>query len=137
MESIIKKDILEKINNLLIIDNNIEKDTQKILAATDYLITDYSGILTEFLALNRPIMFLDIDTKKYEEFRGIAIEYYNDIHTPGPKIKDLKEVINYIENIIKGRDVYKEYRLKSIGYYYKYYDGNSCSRVWDLINDIL
>lgn len=137
LESIIKEEVLENIDNLVIIDNMTEKNTQKILSATDYLITDYSGILTEFLALNKPVMFLDIDTKIYEKIRGIAVEYYNDVHTPGPKIKNIEEVIDYVENIREGNDVYKKYRLESIKYYYKYYDGNSCKRVWELINSIL
>lgn len=137
LESIIKKEILDKIENMIVIDSNSEKDAQKILTATDYLITDYSGILSEFLSLNKPVMFLDIDTEKYEKFRGIAIDYYNDIHTPGPKIKNVDEVIKYLENIKKGKDIYKEYREKSIKYYYKHYDGESCRRIWNLINNIM
>lgn len=137
LEDIVGKESLSKLEKCIVVDNKMENDAQKILASTDFLITDFSGILTEYLAINKPIMFLDLDTELYKNFRGLAIDYYNDIHTPGPKVKDINSVIEYIENIINNKDSYKLYRDKAIEYYYGYYDGNSCERVWNLINDIL
>lgn len=137
LEDIVGKESLSKLEKCIVVDNKMENDAQKILASTDFLITDFSGILTEYLAINKPIMFLDLDVELYKNFRGLAIDYYNDIHTPGPKVKDINSVIKYIENIINNKDPYKLYRDKAIEYYYGYYDGSSCERVWNLINDIL
>lgn len=137
LEDIVGCDRISKFEKFIVADNKSESDAQKILAATDYLITDFSGILTEYLAINKPVIFLDLDVEIYQNFRGLAINYYNDIHTPGPKIKDIKELIKYLEDNMSNNDSYKIFREKAIKYYYEYYDGNSCERIWDMINKIL
>lgn len=137
IEDIIGKTKIENMENIICADVRAEPDAQKILASAEMLITDYSGIMTEFLALNKPIVFLNLDVEKYSSFRGLAIDYYNDIHTPGIKVSNMDQLINYIEDYEKCKDYYEDYRKKAQKYYYKYFDGNSCKRIWDLINSML
>lgn len=137
IEKIFDEKIFDKMDKMVIVDNNMESDAQKVLAATDILITDFSGILTEFLIMNKPIAFLDIDVKQYEEYRGLAIDYYNNIHTPGPKVKNLDDLIIYLKQVDEENDSYKLFREEAIKYYYKSFDGNSSKRIWKVINDRL
>lgn len=137
LERGIELELIENMKSAVIIDNSMEKDAQIVLAASDYLISDYSGIIVEFLALNKPIMFLDIDYNEYDNYRGVGIDYYNNIHTPGEKIRDINDIVKYIKNIKNKNDYYDEYRRKAIEYYYKFYDGNSTQRICELIDKIL
>ncbi|XZJ61543.1 CDP-glycerol glycerophosphotransferase family protein (plasmid) [Clostridium perfringens] len=136
LEDIFNRNLFNK-TKFIILDSSKEKNTQNILAASDILITDYSGILTEFLALNRPVLFLDIDVEKYKNIRGLAIDYYNELHTPGPKINNVNQIIEYLNELKNNNDIYEEKRKKSISYYYENYDGKSSKRIWRYINYLL
>lgn len=137
LEEGIDSNLIKNMKSTIIIDNSMEKDAQIVLGASDYLISDYSGIIVEFLALNKPIMFLDVDYEKYKNYRGLGIDYYNSEHTPGKKIKYVKDIVNYIKDIKCKDDYFDKYRRKAIEYYYEIYDGKSTQRVCNLINKIL
>lgn len=137
LENGIDIDLIQNMSSSKVISSLEEQDTQIVLTAADILISDYSGIIIEFLALNKPIIFLDVDSKEYDDYRGLAINYYNNLHTPGPKVKNIYEIIEYINSILKGIDIYKLIRNESIQYYYQNYDGNSVDRIWRFINEIL
>lgn len=67
-------------------------DTNELLSIVDILITDYSSIGIDFLALERPIIYYTFDKKDYEHSRGMYIDITS--------ITDL-EVKNYSELEIK------------------------------------
>ena len=48
-------------------------DINEILAATDILVSDYSSILIDFLALDRPIVLYAPDREQYENERGLYL----------------------------------------------------------------
>lgn len=114
--------------NILVVPQSIAVDTQELLLVSDVLITDYSSIFVDYLLLERPVIFYPFDIEYYEQIRGLVIDYNNPIHTPGPKINSLKELIDLTE-----KD-FKEYDLKkSRDFFHNYSDGKSAERIADFL----
>ncbi|MBT2501044.1 CDP-glycerol glycerophosphotransferase family protein [Curtobacterium sp. ISL-83] len=57
--------------------------TNVLLGVTDTLVTDYSSIFFDFLALDRPIVFFVPDVQEYASYRGLAIP---TAEWPGPRV---------------------------------------------------
>lgn len=121
------------ISNIDLKKNNL--DLYEVLNSGDLLITDYSSIYSDFLFMNKPIVFTNYDIEEYRNNRGLALEPY-DFWTAGPKVttQDLLQ-----EELIKSLsdDTYyldKRNSLKPV--FFNYTDGESCSRVWEHINTL-
>lgn len=111
-------------------------DVQEILVITDILISDYSGIVTDFALTKKPIIFYTYD---YEEYtKNCRNFYYNLKETlPGPFASNEDELLDHIFNF--GWFNKKSYRLKYnkfINKFHKYKDGKSCERVLNTILEL-
>lgn len=69
--------------------------TMDMLFIADYVISDYSCIIYEAAVLNIPLSFYIFDFGHYEESRGFAIDYMNEL--PGVISKDPKEIMRHIQ----------------------------------------
>lgn len=114
--------------NILVVPQSIAVDTQELLLISDALITDYSSIFVDYLLLERPVIFYPFDIEYYEQIRGLVIDYNNPIHTPGPKINSLKDLIDLTEKDFKGYDL-----KKSRDFFHNYSDGKSAERIADFL----
>lgn len=96
--------------------NNYNIDTQILLKYTDILITDYSSCYTDFLLLNRPVLFFCYDLDSYLSKWDLNFEY--DDVTPGPKCFNSDQLIEELEKILRGEDKYigDRERVKNIFY---------------------
>ena len=103
-------------------------DTNSLLSVVDILITDYSSIAFDFLALERPIIYYVYDQKEYEEERGL----YFPINELGGEIcVDNSELKSSLEKVLledKITDKQKEAQLK----FCALDDGKATQRVIDL-----
>lgn len=68
----ILQSLLSDSKNLIFNSVKNEPDTNKILAATDTCMTDYSSIVNDFIVLNRPIIFLEPEAELFEH--GFALK---------------------------------------------------------------
>ena len=107
-------------------------DVQELLVATDFLITDYSSIVTDFALTERPILFYLYDNDKQAKSNNL----YFDIHkiTPGPFIYDENQLFEHLTNMAWFDD--QNYKLKYhefIERFHQFKDGNSSARVLDQI----
>lgn len=93
----------------------------------DAVITDYSSIFSDFLKLNRPIIFLVYDLEKYKKEAGLFEDF--DTLAPGVKVFDNDGLIKELEKILNGQDEYKDKRNKVRNIFYKYDDGNASQRI--------
>jgi CDP-glycerol glycerophosphotransferase (TagB/SpsB family)/glycosyltransferase involved in cell wall biosynthesis len=75
----------------VLIDNDIP--TNVVLAAVDVLVADYSSIIVDFLALDRPIVVFAPDRADYGEVRGL---YEPAPGWPGPVLADIDEVADVV-----------------------------------------
>lgn len=63
--------------------------TNLLLAVTDVLVTDYSSIFFDYLALDRPIVFFAPDIGEYASYRGLSI---SPDEWPGPVVTSAEQV---------------------------------------------
>lgn len=104
----------------------------QIVGAADCLVTDYSSVYIEYLALDRPIVFTATDLGLYEEARGLLLSPYEQ-WTPGPKVKDLKGLCEEMPKICGGEDDWQADRKRVRDILIAYPDGQSAQRVWSAI----
>ena len=118
-----------------IIHYSNEKDIYPLLPVIDLLITDYSSIYLDSLLLDKPIIFFPYDYQEYYiEIEKSPFDYYS--LTPGPKCMTQNDLEMEIETLlIQGIDGYKEKRKKILNMAFKYKDGKSSDRIWNLIEE--
>jgi len=133
IENIIPKEYLRSMENILILDAIKEEDSQKLLAATDVLMTDYSSIFIDYLILDRPICFLPFDLDLYEEEKGLVIDFKNEACIPGPIVNNADELLTFFNEVNTSKDDFADRRALSKNYYFEFFDDKSCKRVWDAI----
>jgi CDP-glycerol glycerophosphotransferase (TagB/SpsB family) len=61
-------------------------DVSSVLRAVDVLVTDYSSVFVDFLALDRPTVFFAPDLDRYRADRGFYFDYEGLV--PGPVVRD-------------------------------------------------
>lgn len=112
-----KRGCERKYSNIIDISGeNYEIETQVLLKYTDILITDYSSCYTDFLLLNRPVLFFCYDLQAYLKAWDLNFEY--DEVTPGPKCFTSDQLIEELEKFLQGKDEFAEdrERVKNIFY---------------------
>lgn len=103
------------------------------VANMDALLTDYSSIYFDFLLLNKPIGFAIDDIEQYSFNRGFA--FTNPLELmPGKKIKSIKELISFFEDIAMNNDAYRSERTKMCSTFNHFLDGENCQRCKELID---
>jgi len=110
----------------------MEIDFYNLLATSDLLITDYSSIYADYLLIDKPIIFVYMDLKKYEEKRGLLLNPY-ELWMPGPKCVSQENLQNEIKKSLEDNTYFNEERkfLKEI--FHRYHDGLSTDRVIEFI----
>lgn len=108
-------------------------DAQDLLVMADMLVSDYSGIVTDYALLGRPMIFYMHD---YAEYLNTCRCMYYDIRetVPGPFVAtedDLLEKMSdwswFQDEALQAR--YREFTQR----FHTYTDGNSCKRVFEAI----
>jgi CDP-glycerol glycerophosphotransferase len=119
-----------------IIEYDKFSDVYPLLGQTDVLITDYSSIFTDFILLNRPVVFFPFDYQRYvNEERALQFDYHQV--TPGRKCMTQDEVFDELRRIVVHEsDDYGPIRNEKIRHFYDTADGLSCERLWKAITAI-
>ena len=116
--------------------SNIFIDVQELLLITDILISDYSGIMTDFALTNKPIICFMYD---WEEYANTCRTSYYDLSSilPKPFVYQEEELLDRImsrkwlkeDQYIKSYDSFRNM-------FHKYLDNSSCKRVMAEITKI-
>lgn len=104
----------------------------QIVTLADILITDYSSISNDFLLLNRPMIFTLDDFEDYRNSRGFSVDDPSQ-YFPGYHVYNKKELLNAINELLDGKDLYLEDRMKMLPLMHKYTDGNSSKRIAEYV----
>lgn len=115
------KQKIEQSKNIFDVSSEKHIDVQGILYITDVLITDWSSIANDFILLDRPIIFLDVELP-VQEFKLTP----ND--RVGYIVKDKKEFFEKLQEAIDRPKLFERKRKTLIRKLYKHLDGNSSKR---------
>lgn len=125
-----------KLSNIIYIqDKNLnEKNIQlyNFVGECDALLTDYSSIYFDYLLVDKPIGFLIEDINDYKKNRGFIVDNPED-YMPGMKIRKLKELYLFFDNIITGKDNYKKERKKISKIVNEYQSGDNRKRLLEAV----
>ena len=107
------------------------QDVQELLAASDFLVTDYSAIMFDFSVTKRPCCLYTTDLASYTEADRKL--YFDIRELPFPCCGTNEE----LSETIRGFDEtgYKSRLNEFLSAIESYDDGHACARVLDLISD--
>jgi len=103
-------------------------DIFEVMAQSDALISDYSGVFLDYLVLNRPICYVLDDYEDYKNTRGFVFENPLE-YMPGQKAYVKEDLFTFIDDVANGVDPYFEERKNVNVRVNKYSDGKNCERV--------
>lgn len=122
--------------NIKILDSKNMLDYQiilnEILNLSDILITDYSSVYFDYLILDKPILFTNIDEAEYMKNRGFVFDN-PDFWRPGPKVNNIDDFIKEIEILINDSNYYKRERDEVNSLVNIYKDNKSSERIFNNI----
>lgn len=108
-------------------------DLYKLISQCDAMITDYSSVFYDFMLLNRPLAFTVDDYDDYKNKRGFAVDNPEYL-TAGYKIGNKLQFYNFIDDLIKEIDIYREERQEVNKLVNTYNDGKQCERALKIAN---
>lgn len=104
-------------------------DVYEVLPAVDVLVTDYSSLYHDYLALDRPIVLVPYDLETFAEEVGFVYDY--EERAPGPRATTWAEFERDLENALSGEDGYGSKRQDLRDLLYEHQDGGACRRLMD------
>lgn len=107
------------------------KDVQKLLKITDILISDYSGIITDYAITKRPIINYMYD---YDAYIAQCREFYYDLKSilPGYICQTEEELLTAIADLSWFETPkYTSQYAKFLDMFHLYFDGESTKRTWE------
>lgn len=108
-------------------------DPQTLLKYTDILITDYSSCYTDYLLLDRPVLYYCYDYDEYITSDREMYFEYEDV-TPGPKCRTFDDLLESMQMFMEGKDEYKEERERVLNIFYsKENQGITADKQWQYI----
>ena len=87
-----------------------EFSSAEILAACDYLITDYSAIAVEGAVLDKPTYYFVYDYEEYREKNGMNIDLFETM--PGCVFRDAQDLIQNLRAGAYNREALENYRRR-------------------------
>jgi len=128
----IKEDISD-FKNVILLDE--EDDINSILPDLDLLVSDYSGVIYDFLWYEKPIILYPYDLERYKEGRGFSIDY--DSFNPGKKVYNICELKSEIDQFLEDPDYIKKYLPEIRSVRGEIFETEvSCKRIIDFLENV-
>lgn len=118
--------------NIVDATHNEAGDANTLLQDVDVLISDYSGIIHDFLLLDRPIIGVLYDYKAFESEYGFFYDLENDF--PGKCVSSMQQLLQEISISLEDPLLGKKERTKLRQLIFQDTDGNSCERIFNLVD---
>ena len=99
----------------------------------DACITDYSSTATDFLLLDRPVVYYQYDRTEYE--RGTGLQKCERELAPGPHVEEFDELLTALTDVVQGTDRFAEARKRARTLAFAHRDARSAERVFNLLLD--
>ena len=125
---------IESTSNICVLTGDdvkrLKVDNYRLMKDCDALISDYSSAAYDFLQCNKPIAYDFSDVQSYRI--GLSVKNPED-YMAGHYIKDINDMISFIDDILNGVDRYYEKRQILRNKIFDYYDGNNSQRAVELL----
>lgn len=105
-----------------------------VLGAFELLITDYSSIFTEFMLLDKPVVFSCPDIDQYAEDRGFVVDDPT-LLMPGPLVNSQGELLDSLRTFFAGDDVYELERERLKSFFHSFTDNRSSQRLFHALEE--
>ena len=110
---------LSKFKNFIALDYRI--DLNSVISSCDLLVSDYSGVIFDYLFLNRPIVFYTPDHTEFDKIQGTLFNY-NDIEI-GHQVFNLRQLAKclsiYFKNKKNFSEIYKKNRQVTLNNFFE------------------
>lgn len=126
----LNKDLFEKMegsDSFRMVNQDFEPDVVEILPQFDVLISDFSAMITDFLPLNRPMVFIPYDYDVYSEQVGFLFPY--ETMTPGEVVDTEKAFLEALAEALSNPSKYDDERMQLCDHLYDFVDRKSSLRV--------
>ena len=128
--------VLDRDSNIVLLDNArlFAEDIQinQLLGGADALISDYSSVAVDYLALDRPMAFMLEDVKAYEESRGFVFDNVRE-WLPGQELYSFEDVCTFVSTLATGTDPAARKREKLRKLMNTFCDGDNCRRITEAL----
>jgi len=119
-------------SNIILLEEGDVPDINIILPFVDVLISDYSGVLLDYLILDRPIIPTSFDLEEYiTKDRALYEDYTKTVM--GINCNNWEQVQNKLQEIFSGNDLSSPFRKEMLRRFFKYSDTNNCKRIIDTV----
>lgn len=126
----------KKQSNILILRDrdfqNLGIQLYQFIPLTHALISDYSSISTDYMLLDKPMMFILDDYEEYNKSRGVYPENALEL-MPGDHIYTIEQLQDAIVRVSLGEDSYRSQRELLVPRFHCFQDGNSSKRILDYL----
>ncbi len=127
---------LDSYQRIRYIEEKINLDINELLPEVDVLITDYSSIATDFLIMNRPILFSMPDYDKYFQEIGLLDDIRNDL--PGEEVFSTSSFLSSLSKALdQGYSSATGSRIRWLNRYYDLKNHNSRELVSKFIDSLM
>ncbi|QIL50810.1 hypothetical protein G7084_05470 [Weissella coleopterorum] len=102
------------------------KSLYKLMLVSDFMVTDYSSVIFDYLPLRRPIYLFQSDINEYTEHRGLYL-----------RGEDLQLPVAYSENTLNEQIKNDRYNYQQLDILLEKYNNEPMTRAWEDIRNIL
>ena len=128
--------IKKSLSNIIYLTEGDMPDINNILPFVDVLISDYSGVLLDYLILDKPIIPTSFDLEEYTNSDRQLYEDY-DKTVMGINCNNWCEVRNSLQNIFSGNDESLNARKEMATRFFKFSDTNNSERIIESVTNHL
>lgn len=123
--------------NVIFLGQDKYQDAQELMAYSDILISDYSGMVADYLLLDKPIIRFIFDEKKYDSERGV--NFLQDQITIGLTATDIPSLIEALEKCITNESSQEVSFNNSLAkkLYHDNHTGGYSKQVYDFFNSLV
>jgi len=121
--------------NIQYINHNPLIDINQLLPEMDLLITDYSSIATDYMLMDRPVIYVMPDYDYYLYDFGLLEDMRDNL--PGLESKNMSDLQDHIVRSLKDPHKMQSERKKYLKKYYDVDNSNSCEKISDFIENLI
>ena len=122
--------------NIIVLNGNTvdEADVYQYLYKCDFLVSDYSSVIYDYLIVNKPIILFPYDLERYQKEDGGLIEEYFS-KPVGPMVNTWKDLSDMLRQLLETDD-WQDRRMDAYRYFNEYNNDNNCESLIEMLKSL-